>query len=248
MYQIAIPTHRRSDSIGNKTLNVLKEYPKGSIDIFISDVEDMQKYQKNYSEYNLILTNTKTATEKFNFIQSYYADKYVVVLEDDIKEIQCLINKTNKEIIDYCVQYCISRKYKCFGVYPSANKFFMKNSIEVGLTYLVANLFCFKAEKDSRLLCKLPAKTDYERSLRYYEVYGNLVRFNFISCLTNNYSNKGGMQENKSREDDEKYSSLALCSAYPKVFAINKARKSKYVELKMAKKVLKKQINTNEKN
>jgi len=106
-----------------------------------------------------------------------------------------------------------------------------------GLTYIVANLFGFKAQQDSRLMCKMRSKTDYERSVLYYNILGDIARFNFISCLTNNYSNAGGMQEIANREAIEKEASLMLCKMYPEIYSINTKRKSKYTELKMNKNV-----------
>ena len=118
----------------------------------------------------------------------------------------------------------------------------MSKSVDIGLTYIVANLFGFIAREDSRLLCKLKTKTDYERSMLYYKVFGAVARFNFISCLTNNYNNKGGMQEIKNRGIIETEASMQLCKMYPNTFSINSKRKSKYTELKMNKNFTKQKI------
>lgn len=241
--KIAIPTHRRSDVIKKLTLSLLKEFDKNLIYIFISDEKDMELYKKECIGYNLVLCNTDNATDKFNYIQEYFDDNdYIFVIEDDIKKIQSLVTDDLKKLFNFIESYCLNKRIKAFGVYPSSNKFFMSKTIDIGLTYIVANMFGFRAKKDKRLLCTLKTKNDYERSVKYYRNLGNVARFNFISCLTNNYTNKGGMQEIEDRAQIEKEASLMLCKMYPEIFSINTARKSKYTELKMNKIVTKEKI------
>jgi len=241
--KIAIPTHRRHDVIDKLTLNVLKDIDKKNIYIFISDEYDMNLYKNLYSDYNLVLCNTKTATEKFNFIQNYFdTDEFIFVMEDDVKKIQSLLTQDINKLFNFIETYCSNKNIKSFGVYPSSNKFFMSKTIDVGLTFIVANLFGFKSKNNNNLLCKLQVKTDYERSVLYYKTLGDIARFNFISCVTNNYTNKGGMQEMNDREVLEREASAALCTYYPDIFSINKKRKSKYTELKMNKQVVKEKL------
>lgn len=241
--KIAIPTHRRSDVINSLTLSLLQGFNKKDIYIFISDAEDYDLYEQVCSGYNLVFCNTDNATDKFNYIQNYFeGNEYIFVIEDDIKKVQSLVTQDLVKLFGFIEQYCRKKDIKAWGVYPSSNKFFMSKSIDVGLTYLVANLFGFKANKDGRLQCQLKTKTDYERSIRYYNTLGKLARFNFISCVTNNYSNKGGMQEIEDRAKIEREASLMLCKLYPNIFAINDKRKSKYTEIKMKKDVQKEQL------
>lgn len=241
--KIAIPTHRRAETINNLTLNVLKDFDKEQIYIFVSDERDMLLYEHACPGYNLVLCNTDNATDKFNYIQNYFdGNEFVFVIEDDIKKIQSLVTQDVTKLFKFIEQYCYNKDIKAFGVYPSSNKFFMSKSIDVGLTYLVANLFGFRAKRDKRLLCTLRSKTDYERSVKYYNTLGKLARFNFISCLTNNYTNKGGMQEIEDRAAIEREASLMLCKMYPEIFEMNNKRKSKYAEIKMRKSVQKEKI------
>jgi hypothetical protein len=241
--KIAIPTHRRSDVINKLTLSLLQGFDKQDIYIFVSDSKDMPLYQKECAGYNLILCNTDNATDKFNYIQEYFDDgHYIFVIEDDIKKIQSLVTSDVKKLFTFMESYCQNKKIQSFGIYPSSNKFFMSKTIDVGLTYIVANLFGFKANRDKRLLCSLRSKTDYERSVKYYKHLGNIARFNFVSCLTNNYTNKGGMQEIADRAAIEREASLMLCKLYPEVYSINASRKSKYTEVKMVKNVVKEKL------
>jgi hypothetical protein len=241
--KIAIPTHRRSNVINKLTLSLLKNIDKKNIYIFISDIKDMVLYEKECIGFNLVLCNTNNATDKFNYIQNYFdTDEFIFVIEDDIKKIQSLVTDDILKLFKFIESYCLKNKINSFGVYPSSNKFFMSKTIDIGLTYIVANLFGFKSYKDNRLLCKMKSKTDYERSVLYYNVLGDIARFNFISCLTNNYSNVGGMQEINNRTEIEKEASTLLCKIYPNIYSINKTRKSKYTELKMNKNVIKYKI------
>ena len=235
MFKIAIPTHRRSKTIKDLTLSVL-EGIEAEIYIFISDEEDYQLYQKELPTHNLILCNTKNVAEKFNYIQEYFEEgTFVAVIEDDIKQIQNLYNYSVNNLLKFIYNFCINNNIECWGVYPSSNKYFMSETIDIGLTYVVANLYGFTARKDDRLLCHLKTKNDYERSVKYWEVYNKIARFNFVSCITNNYTNKGGMQNETNRAQDEKDASQQLIKNYPGIFDINTKRKSKYTELTMKK-------------
>ena len=241
--KIAIPTHRRSDTINKLTLSLLTEFDKKDIHLFISDEADMSKYMEVCPDYNLVLCGTDNATDKFNYIQNYFdVGVFVIVIEDDIKQIQSLMTKNLQKLFSFIVNYCNNKKINSFGVYPSSNKFFMSKTIDIGATYIVANLFGFRSNKDHRVLCQLKTKTDYERSVKYYKYMGNIARFNFISCLTNNYKNQGGMQEIADRASLERQASLMLCKLYPDIFSINANRKSQYTEIQMVKNVVKEQL------
>lgn len=241
--KIAIPTHRRSDTINKLTLSLLTEFDKKDIHLFISDEADMSKYMEVCPDYNLVLCGTDNATDKFNYIQNYFdVGVFVIVIEDDIKQIQSLMTKNLQKLFSFIVNYCNNKKINSFGVYPSSNKFFMSKTIDIGATYIVANLFGFRSNKDHRVLCQLKTKTDYERSVKYYKYMGNIARFNFISCLTNNYKNQGGMQDIADRASLERQASLMLCKLYPDIFSINANRKSQYTEIQMVKNVVKEQL------
>jgi len=235
MYRIAIPTHRRHNTIQDLTLNVLKDMDCG-IDLFISDEHDYDLYSQHLPMNNLILTNTNSVCDKFNFVQNYYDEgAFIFVMEDDIKEIKSLQKYETKKIFDMIYNFCKNNHIQCAGVYPSSNDFYMKKTIDIGSTYIVANLFAFTSKKDGRLNCALKTKNDYERSVKYAQVYGKIARFNFISCKTNNYTNKGGMQTENTRQQDELEASKQLIQMYPSIFDINTKRKSKYTELTMKK-------------
>lgn len=234
MYRIAIPTHRRHETIKEQTLSLLSGYE--NIDIFISDEHDYNLYRQTLPTNNLILTNTNSVCEKFNYIQNYYPEgEFIFVMEDDIKQIKTLYDYDTKKLLDFIYNFCTKNDIKCAGVYPSSNEFYMSKTIDIGLTYIVANLYAFTALNDDRLNCILKTKNDYERSVKYYQVYGKIARFNFAACKTNNYTNKGGMQTENNRDADELEASTQLIQMYPSIFDINSRRKSKYTELTMKK-------------
>lgn len=238
MYQIAIPTHLRSSTIAHHTLKVLAGVD-APVTLFCSNDVDAQRYrQYERDSVSIVVTNTNDATGKFNAIQQWYAaGTFVFVLEDDIQRVQSLYTQSVRSILNQMYAFCRKHNIAACGIYPSSNKYFMRKSIDVGMTYLVANMFGFTASSDARLLCTLPTKTDYERSVRYAQVYGKVARFNYVSCLTNNYKNAGGMQELNNRAQLEADASYALVDMYPKVFSINNNRKSQYTEVNMSKRI-----------
>lgn len=240
-YKIAVPTHRRVELLGQQTLKLLEDFDPKDIYLFISDQQDYDFYKEKYEDYNLVLTNTKNVKEKFNYVQNFFPpDEWVVVFEDDIQQVQDLFNRDVKTVLSSCINICEKANQRAWGVYPSANLFYMRKDIEVGLTFLIANLFGFKSVNTDKLDVSFTSKHDYERSVLYYNFYGSVVRFNYLSCKTKNYGNKGGIQVDlESRENEEKYVSNELCRLYPDIYSINEGRKSKFTELKMNKNVVK---------
>lgn len=239
-YSIAIPSHRRSETIGNKTLKFVKDHNLSpDIEVFCSDKRDADIYKTRIKE-KIIVADTDNVRDKFNFVHNYYdEDTNVLIIEDDVTGI---LNKTEHsldQIIKWGFEMCKQNDSRIFGIYPSANLMFMDNSVDIGFVYVVANLYGIRSKNNPKTDCVLNTKNDYERSAKYFTEYERNLRVNFLACKTNNYKNKGGMQDIKNRAEQETEASCALIEQYPNLYQENAKRKSGFMEIKSSRQYVK---------
>ena len=95
-YVIAIPSYKRSLTISNRTLKVLKEKKVNSnrIYIFVANEEEQKLYQKDVSKklYREIVVGVIGLRDQRNFITKYFPENTCIVeCDDDIKEISSLV-------------------------------------------------------------------------------------------------------------------------------------------------------------
>jgi len=239
--KVAIPSHHRSDTIGKQSLSfALAELktPASDVYVFVSDADQMPGYQNAIGKtgVNIINANTTNVRDKFNFIHSYFTGgEDVLVIEDDVKGFVTISDKSPKDIVAEGFTQMHKHNKCLWGVYPSSNKFFMKKIIRNGFSFIVANIYGFKADGDARTLIKEHSKTDYERSILFFIYKQGSVRLDYVAANTNNYTNKGGMQLLNNRASLEKTACENLMRRFPKLVAVKKNTKSKYAEIKFLK-------------
>ena len=94
-YIVAIPSYKRSDSIGNHSLRILhdKGVDPARISIFVANKDEEKDYRSNVSKklYNKIIVGVIGLRDQRNFITNYYPEQTCIVeLDDDIKEVSYL--------------------------------------------------------------------------------------------------------------------------------------------------------------
>jgi hypothetical protein len=81
-----------------------------------------------------------------------------------------------------------------WGVYPASNARFMKDTVTYTCKYIIGALYGIRNTWDEdRQLQYGDNQEDKERTLRYFELDGQVVRINYVTILTSYYS-KGGME------------------------------------------------------
>jgi hypothetical protein len=217
-------------------LNQLESNPK-DVYVFVSTKEMEADYRLEIEQpVNIIVTETYTARDKFNYIHKYFTDgRDVLLIEDDVKGLVTMTDKKPKKIVADGFKIMHERGKKIWGVYPSSNKLFMQMSVLTGFAFIVANIYGYVADGDESVLVENWCKTDYERSILYSLHKGGVVRLNYVAPVTKNYTNKGGMQDLSSRYNLEKTSCEKLIKKYPSLVAYKKGTKSKYPEIKFIK-------------
>jgi hypothetical protein len=242
-WRIAIPSYRREKTLLKKTLKTLSEYKVSPdrIDIFVANEDERLIYELEIpqSMYGRIVVGIRGIREIRNFIQSYYNEgDYVLCMDDDIEEVYQVINGEKKPLrdfnsfVEYAFKVCEEAKTRFWGVYAVDNAFFMKEQVSLGLRFLVGVMFGMIVTHDKHLIVETSEKEDYERSIRAYLRYGNVVRFDFIGFKTNYYNEPGGLQGQRSEERITS-DALKLIAMFPNQVRKNTRRKNKYFEIEL---------------
>lgn len=242
-WRIAIPSYHREKTLLKKTLNTLSEYGVNSelIDIFVADEDEKKAYESaiHKSQYGRIIVGIRGIREIRNFIQAYYNEgDCVLCMDDDIEEVYQVINGEKKPIkdfnsfVEYAFKVCEEAKTRFWGVYAVDNAFFMKPQVSLGLRFLVGVMFGMIVTHDKHLIVETSEKEDYERSIRAYLRYGNVVRFDFVGFKTNYYNEPGGLQGQRSKERITS-DALKLIAMFPNQVRKNTRRKNDYFEIEL---------------
>jgi hypothetical protein len=246
-YIVAIPSYQRADTLREKSLTTLKKYgiPVGKINIFVANREEEALYKEKIPShmYNKIIIAQKGLKEARNFISNYYPKgKHILFLDDDLKGfIEYDESKPRHEKPLVSLQKVIQRGFKecekngcrLWGIYPSANGFFMKPTVTTDLKLIVGCFFGIINPGLSEMKIAISEKEDYYRTLKMYELDGCVVRLNFVAPKTAFYKEPGGMQTNPRRRQEQEEAVKFLLKLYPDWVKLNPSRKSGFMEMRI---------------
>ena len=250
-YIIAIPSYKREETLKNKTLRVLQQQkiPKNKIFIFVGNQEEYQKYKNalpNY--YNKIVIGQVGMGAIRNFITDYFPEgQKIFNMDDDINGFVELTKETNKKtkskfqsknfrgndldnFIKKGFSECKKNNLSLFGIYPASNPFFMKKRITYDLRYIIGS--CWGSINSKKVKVTMDDKEDFERTLKYYMKDGGVIRFENVTVLSGYYTEKGGMQETRTKERVLN-SAKKLVEQYPQLCKLYLGKKSGYAEVKL---------------
>ena len=143
----------------------------------------------------------------------------------------------HKFIVD-SFTYCQERDAQLFGIYPTHNPYFMKPTNPHNLTQshsycsydlkYIIGYCCGAIINHSAELRTVDDKEDYERSLKYYLLNGEVIRFNNIVAKTKCYQEPGGMQTEGHRSWERvDLSAKYLVAKYTDLCKLKKTNKKK---------------------
>ena len=242
-YVIAIPSYKRAETLKEKTLKFLNsnKIDPSLIHIFVANEEERIEYNSILDEkkYGKIIVGVLGMKNIRNFITDYFpANKYIVNLDDDIKDIMYLHgDKKLKSLpkldtfIRSAFQYSQKVGANLWGIYPVANPFYMNHGISSGLYYIVGCMWGCKNLYKHKIKVTIDDKEDFERSILYYNEDNVVIRYNYITVKTNYYKEHGGMQETRTDTRVTK-SAHYLVKKYPKLCELNNNKKSEKTEIK----------------
>tara|TARA_R100000541_G_C1875960_1_gene81603 strand:+ start:84 stop:860 length:777 start_codon:yes stop_codon:yes gene_type:complete len=246
-FRIAIPTISRANTIVEKTLNYLKQTDIDfkKVDIFLSDGNELEDYKKSLKDFdvNIFVSNTKHVNTQRNFIIKHYKENELILgIDDDINTVEYKINDKKTALLYNLVEFTeqafelsLSNKFDMWGINPVINPYFMKNNVTFNLKYIVACFYGWRnTYQDKAFVSEKPeyGKEDFERSIRYYIADKGVTRFNYVAPKTKYYSEKGGIQNYRTIEYEEKAVQWLLAT-FPMFCKRNTKSKSKYPEIRL---------------
>lgn len=210
-YYIAIPSYKRAEICRDQTLTMLQKnnIPPSVINIFVVP-EEVEHYIKTIPKdmYNKIIPGKLGIIQQRAFAHSQYPDgAHILFIDDDIRgiDMSCSIftDLSLDVFIRQAFQECLQQGANIWGIYPVNNQYFMikqKEEVTTSLKFIVG---CFYGviNQNQRAL-PLPVtskhlsygqKDDVERTIRYFERDGKVVRYNKITMLTKFYGTTGGL-------------------------------------------------------
>tara|TARA_R110002126_G_scaffold83624_1_gene203897 strand:+ start:423 stop:1211 length:789 start_codon:yes stop_codon:yes gene_type:complete len=218
IYDIFIPSYKRSKILQSHTLDLLHRYniPKNYISIFVETSEMKDDYIKILgTDYHIVVSDTKGIMWKRNFMEMYAKQKSlilkrnlnVVYIDDDIKGI--LDYDKQLDDIDLLIKLgfreCIERKLYIWGVSLFTNPFFLQKKISTTNKYICAGLFGMVYTGNKKpILVTVGHGEDYERSMKTFLRDGGVIRFNWIALQTKNFNKSGGIIESLGSEEARK--------------------------------------------
>ena len=246
LYEIAIPSYKRPETLRDKTLTILKAYriPSDKITVFVADKAQEKIYEDTLIEgtYGKIVVGIKGMGAIRNFITEYYKiGTQIVNIDDDIKGfLEYDATKPRKEkplrsllaVIRQGFYECEKAGAHLWGVYPVANGYFMKPKVSTDLRYIIGSFWGCINPGISVAKVTLDDKEDYQRSILYYKADNAVVRLNMVSPKSSYYKEPGGMQEERTKERVEK-SARWLVKTYPEFAVLNPSKKSGYMEVRL---------------
>tara|TARA_R110002012_G_scaffold147312_2_gene305801 strand:+ start:1096 stop:1845 length:750 start_codon:yes stop_codon:yes gene_type:complete len=224
-YIICIPSFNRYKTIGNNTLNMLKEnnIPKNKIEIYVVD-EEYENYKTLYNDYKIV-RGIKGLCNQRNFILLNNKNKNIIFIDDDVTHLykknnnKCSLFYDFKDIIELGFKTCLDENTKIFGLYPVWNGLFMKDTITTDLKFIQGCLFGIINDENNIIEWQHDNAEDSARTLHYYDIYKKTIRINYIVPKTEYKKNKGGLQSiytKEQREKELKNNFILLKEKYPK--------------------------------
>jgi hypothetical protein len=245
-YSIVIPSYKRAETCRDKTLALLHMYriPKESIHVIVANAEEKAAYEATLDPktYGTILVGVPGLSEVRNWIFKHFPKgSNLVCCDDDIKgfiEYDGTKKRHEKELVS--LKSVIKRGFseckkagaRLWGVYPSANGFFMKPTVTTDLRFIIGSFWgCINP--GSEITLERSEKEDYERTLKFFAKDQTVIRLNFVSPKTAYYKEPGGMQT-RNRLRHQQVAVKTLLKKYPDLVKANPTRKSGFPEIRLA--------------
>lgn len=247
---IVIPSYNRVETLKEKTLAVLQSYniPKSKIYVFVANEEQKALYEAGVGDLvGHIEVGIKGLAEVRNYIFDFFPKgKHLVCMDDDIRGfIEFDASKKRHEkplvslerVVERGFAECKKSGARLWGIYPSPNGFFMKDTVTTDLRFIIGSFWgCVNPglSPNGVKLTLGSEKEDYQRTLQFWEADGAVVRLNFVSAKTAYYKEPGGMQEGD-RVGKQRKTVKAMLKKWPQYIKMNPRRKSGYPEILLIK-------------
>jgi hypothetical protein len=220
-YSIAIPTYQRVDLFTRKTYRLLERYHLlDRTTLFLQTDADVAAYTTAFPDLPYVRAPLGFVNV-CNFICDHYPIGHPIVqLHDDIAQIydliggKCVQTKDADQIFQNVFRWMKQESCSLGGVYPMRNAKFMERQPEftTDLRFIhdpITLLFNRRIPLDD------PYKTDWQRTILYYEHDGGVLRYNHVGFTTtfNPVNAQGGIGYRS--PDEETKAAHAFQTRYP---------------------------------
>jgi hypothetical protein len=217
MFRIAIPSYKRADMLGKKTLSFLSEHgiDPSLIDVFVANEEEKKEYRDKLptDKYHRLIVGQLGIARQRTFIQQFYPlGQKVWSLDDDIRGIVSL--RENVNLMDFVSQMfdlCEREKVNMWGIYPAGTKYYLKDEIKKGVIYIVACFYGYINKKDMAYPL-VDTKEDWWSTLERCRLDGSVLRANWIAPKTTYWLKTGGLAETRTIELEKVHSAIVAAT------------------------------------
>eukprot|EP00435_Cladocopium_sp_Y103_P044363 s2176_g12.t1 len=227
-FYVAIPSYQRVEIIQEKTLALLKQQgvPRHRVYIFVADASEYETYHRAIgTDWPNIVIGVKTLWRQRNFITEFFKEgTHIVSMDDDLEGLfQCSpctpelgrldvhLAKLPKGSLQTVAEDAVQRMKKSgaflWSLNVSDNPFYMYHGVSQK-NGLCNGFFwgCLNRHLPELRLRLGDGHEDVERSVRFYQRDGALLRYRFMCAKTRCKTNSGGLQsllKDRSREEEE---------------------------------------------
>lgn len=232
-YEIAIPSYKRPQILAKATIPTLLKYgaDKKRITIWVADLDQATQYRAMFGDEFKIEIAQKGKVNAQRYYHRHYATGTPLLnLDDDIYDINQKVGEklepytgTIDELCDVGFNVANATGAKLWGINPTANGYFLKDTITVGLRYICGNIYGNYAGDEAIMgerVTEGSSADDYETTLRSYLQTGAVVRLDYL-CPITKYFAEGGidaeLKDNgiEDRQTDHQKALKILEATYP---------------------------------
>ena len=223
-YKFIIPSYQRYIKLKSLSLHYLDKQgvDKDIIYIFVrSDDPEIHLYRLlELQGYHIIETNVKGIGKTHNAITEYFAqDEWIIELDDDLIDV---VDNNRQSIdsltyeLDSMIDVMEDMNINYGGFYPVANPLFMSQMTKYtfDLKYILGIFRIRRVKKDIFLFTNFAE--DFENAILHYVRDGKILRNNWLSGKTNNYS-AGGCKGDGRNNITEKTDKEFIANKYPEL-------------------------------
>jgi hypothetical protein len=216
--RVVIPSYGRHLTIGNQTLHFLNRigYPASKIFIFVSDSDQATLYKSWVEEklYGQIIVGVLGLKEQRNFISDWLAeDEIYISMDDDLDNVKVMPGHSFLDLMKDAVSKISTREHGLAGCLSNSDARRFKNDFTQHLSHIVGCFWIARNVRDIRI-DGFAEKEDYERSIKYFQKYGKVLRYRWAGVQTQYIKDTGGIAK-EGRQLREAQAVLGLTNKYP---------------------------------
>lgn len=230
-----IPSYKRIDTLQKKTLSLLERHNISPENIYIFTApSEFTSYQTAFPKCNVICGELGLKNQRNNITNFFSEGDPLVCFDDDIEELftykrdapriraNLIPIEDLKELVDGAFLLCKLHKLNLWGINPTDNNLFLRDGYTIDLKFCIGHCFGLYNCKDIQLT--LEFKEDYERTLRFFQRDGGILRLNSICAKTKMYQSGGIGLKHKERLQHNMKSTKDLIDLFPGLVKMNQRK------------------------